>query len=225
MSVLVLPYRNPLYWAKVATTIDHLSKGRLIMGVGVGWMVEEFDALGAPFEQRGSVSDEHLEILKQLWGPDPSSFQGKHYRFEKVAFNPKPYQNPRIPIWVGGEGGRAQRRAALSGDAWFPYFVRITPGELGARFENVKRQAIDAGRDPDRISLNCCLPIELSRESFRQEEGRLGGNAEQLVEALVGFRKIGVAHIALQFMTPRWPDRKDQIERFAREVMPFLKEC
>lgn len=224
MSVLVMPYRHPLHWAKIATTIDHLSKGRLILGVGVGWMVEEFDALGAPFKERGAVADEQLEVVDRLWRDDRPSFTGRYYRFQEVGFAPKPLQTPRVPLWIGGEGERAQRRAARYGDAWFPYFVRITPRELAARFDNVRRWAAEAGRDPDRIRLACCLPIELSREPLPQEEDRLRGSPEQLARALKAYQAIGVEHIALQFMVPRWPERLEQIERFAGEVMPALRE-
>ncbi len=224
MSVLVMPYRHPLHWAKIATTIDHLSRGRLILGVGVGWMVEEFDALGAPFKERGMVADEQLEVVDRLWRDDRPSFTGRYYRFQEVGFAPKPLQTPRIPLWIGGEGERAQRRAARYGDAWFPYFVRITPRELAARFDNVRRWAAEAGRDPDRIRLACCLPIELSREPLPQEEDRLRGSPEQLVRALKAYQAIGVEHIALQFMVPHWPERLEQIERFAGEVMPALRE-
>ena len=186
-------------------------------------MVEEFNALNAPFHERGAVSDEQLEIAQQLWGTDRSHFHGRYYRFEEVAFYPKPFQSPRIPIWVGGEGVRAQRRAASFGDAWFPYFVKITARELASRFENVRRWAVEAGRDADQIRLTYCLPIELTREPAPQEEGRLYGNAEQFAEALVAYRKIGVECLSLQFMVPRWSDRMEQIERFAREVMPALR--
>lgn len=220
MSVLVLPYRHPLYWGKVATTIDHLSKGRLILGVGVGWMAEEFEALGTSFKERGELSDEQLDVINLLWQEEKPHFEGRYYRFGEIAFYPKPLQKPRIPIWVGGEGVRAQRRAASYGDAWFPYFVRITPRELAGRFNNVRRWAAEAGRDPEKIILACCLPIELSRNPVPQEADRLMGTAEQLVEALNGYQDIGVAHIALQFMVPHWPERLEQIERFAREVMP-----
>lgn len=222
MSVLVLPYRHPLHWAKVATTIDHLSQGRLILGVGVGWMVEEFAALGAPFEARGAVADEQLELLSRLWGEPRPRFEGRYYRVREIGFEPKPLQKPRIPIWVGGEGARARRRAARYGDAWFPYFVRITPRELAARFDDVRRWAREAGRHPEGIRLTCCLPVELTPEPVPQEEDRLRGNPEQLTVALRGFQRAGVEHMALQFMVPRWPERREQIERFAREVMPAL---
>ncbi|MFQ5945283.1 MAG: LLM class F420-dependent oxidoreductase [Anaerolineae bacterium] len=224
MSVLVMPYRHPLHWAKIATTIDHLSKGRLILGVGVGWMVEEFDALGASFKERGALADEQLQLINLLWNEERPRFEGRHYRFDEIGFSPKPYQKPRIPIWVGGEGVRAQRRAAAYGDAWFPYFVRITPRELAAGFGNVRRWAVEAGRDPDRIRLACCLPIEVSRKPVPQEEDRVRGTPEQLVEALKAYRESGVEYIALQFMVPHWPERLEQIERFAREAMPALQE-
>jgi probable F420-dependent oxidoreductase len=223
MSVLVLPYRHPLYCAKVATTIDHLSKGRLILGIGVGWMVEEFEALGVPFQERGQISDEQLDIINLLWKEERPRFAGHHYGFDEIAFYPKPLQKPRIPIWVGGEGLRAQQRTASYGDAWFPYFVRITPRELRKRFDNIRRRAAAARRDPDHIHLACCLPIEVRREPLPQEEDRLRGTCDQLAKALRGFQEIGVEHIALQFMVPRWPERRAQIERFANEVIPMLQ--
>ncbi len=223
MSVLVMPYRHPLHWAKVVATIDHLSKGRLILGVGVGWMGEEFDALGVPFKERGAMADEALEVVERLWREERPAFDGRYYRFGPVGFAPKPLQAPRVPIWVGGEGTRAQRRAGRYGDAWFPYFVRITPGELAARFETVRRAAAEADRDPDTVQLACCLPVELTPEPVPQEPDRLWGTAAQVGEALRAFQRVGVAHVALQFMVPRWPDRLAEIERFAAEALPVLR--
>lgn len=223
MSVLVLPYRPPVYSAKIVTSIDHLSRGRMILGVGTGWMVEEFEALNASFPDRARIWEEQVDILRTLWREERPSFRGRFYHFENIAFYPKPYQRPTIPIWVGGEGKRAQRRAALYGDSWFPYFVKIAPAELRARFDNVRRLAKEAGRDPDQISFNCCLPIELRKGPEPQEEGRLIGNPDQLVTALKGYQGVGVEHMSLQFMVPRWPERIEQIEAFAREVMPALR--
>ncbi len=223
MSVMVLPYRHPLYWAKIATTIDQLSAGRLIMGVGVGWMEEEFAAMGAPFRERGKVSDEQLTLLKQLWTKEHITFHGEHYQFDDIAFSPKPYQKPSIPIWVGGEGKLAQRRAAVYGDAWFPYFVRITPAELVRRFDNVRAEARRAGRDADEITFACCLPIELTQRDAPQEEDYLKGSIKQVTDALKKFKTAGVTHIGLQFMVPHYPERQEQIERFAKEALPTLK--
>jgi len=223
MSVMVLPYRHPLHWAKIATTIDQLSTGRLIMGVGVGWMEEEFAAMNAPFKERGKVSDEQLTLLKQLWTEEHITFQGKYYQVDDIAFNPKPYQKPRLPIWVGGEGKPAQRRAGIYGDAWFPYFVRITPQELLRRFDNVRAEAKKAGRHPDEVALACCLPIELTSGDAPQQEDYLKGSTKQVAAALRKFIDVGVVHIGLQFMIPHYPERQEQIERFAKEALPAIK--
>ena len=221
ISVLVLPYRHPLYWARVAASIERLSKGRLIMGVGVGWMEEEFAALGVPFKERGKMTDEQLEIVEKLWNEEHISYEGQFYSIQDVAFYPKPIQ--RIPIWIGGEGMAAMRRTAKYGDAWFPYYIDITAAQLRERFDTIRRMAAEAGRNPDQIQLACCRAIEVTREAVPQEETRLRGTPEQLIEALNAYREAGVDHIALQFMVPRWPDRVEQIERFASEVMPHVR--
>jgi probable F420-dependent oxidoreductase len=223
ISVLVLPYRHPLYWARAAVSIDHLSRGRLIMGIGVGWMEEEFAAQGISFKHRGRMTDEQLQIVAKLWTEEHSSFDGAFYHFEDLAFYPKPLQQPRIPIWVGGEGIHAQQRAAKYGDAWFPYFVEITPRDLQSGYNNVLSLAARTGRDPGQIRLACCRPIEVTRDAVPQDENLLRGNPEQLVEALGKYGEIGVDHLALQFMAPRWPERVEQIERFAQDVMPQLR--
>ncbi len=223
ISVAVLPYRHPLYTARVATSIDTLSKGRLILGVGIGWMVEEFDSLGVTFKDRAGMSNEQLEIFNLLWKEERPRFQGRYYHFDEVAVSPKPVQKPRFPIWIGGESEAAQRRAGKYGDAWFSYFVKITPQDLTARFANVRQSAAGVGRDPTAINLCCCRPVEVTREPVPQEEDTLRGTPEQLIEALKRYQEIGVAHIALQFMVGRWPERKQQIERFGKEVLPALR--
>src|SRR6266571_6771441 len=210
--------------AFLAACTERLSRGRLIMGVGVGWMGEEFEALGVSFKDRGRMTDEQLQILSSLWAEEHISYNGQFYRFQDLAFYPKPVQQPRIPIWVGGEGSAAQRRTAKYGDAWFPYYVTITPAELRAGYENTLRLTVEAGRDPAQVKLTCCRSIEVMREPVPQDESRLRGSPEQLVEALRAYRDIGVGHLALQFTVPRWPDRVEQIERFAQEVMPHVRD-
>ena len=224
ISVLVLPYRHPLYWARLATTIDHLSRGRLIMGVGVGWMREEFEALGMPYRERGSMTDEQLEAVRLLLTEEHCTFEGKHYRFSDVSFHPKALQ-PHLPIWVGGEGRPARRRAGRHGDAWFPYFVEITPRELRQAHDDVRSAARDAGRDPDAVALTCCSAVEVTDADVTQDPRRLRGSPRQLVEALRQYEQVGVQHVALQFMVPRWPDRLAQMEQFAEEVLPALRSA
>jgi len=193
------------------------------MGVGVGWMEEEFAAMNAPFKERGKVSDEQLTLLKQIWSEEHISFQGKYYQVNDIAFSPKPYQKPRVPIWVGGEGKYAQRRAGQFGDAWFPYFVKITPEALATGFENVRAEAKRAGRDPDEVELACCLPVELTPAAGPQITDYLKGSIEQVTRRLKQFIDIGVIHIGLQFMIPHYPERQEQIERFGKKALPILK--
>jgi alkanesulfonate monooxygenase SsuD/methylene tetrahydromethanopterin reductase-like flavin-dependent oxidoreductase (luciferase family) len=188
-------------------------------------MKEEFDALDARFTERGSISDEQLQVLWTALTQQRCTFDGQHYRFRDIAFNPKGYNRTRLPIWVGGEGAAAQKRAAKYGDAWFPYFVRITPEELSARFANVQRKAEAAGRDPAEIALNLNLPIWVTDERVPPEEGVLRGTPEQLAAAIEAFRDLGVQHMALQFMVPHYPERLVQIERFATSVLPRFAGC
>lgn len=221
ISVLVLPYRHPLYWTRIAATIERLSGGRFILGVGSGWMEEEFAAQGLDFRSRGEAIDEQLQIAQRLWRDEHVSFHGRHYEFEDVALYPKP-RGGSLPTWVGGEGRAARRRAGRYGDAWFPYFVRITPAELRELFEEVKSEAIAAGRDPDQVSLAACSAIDVTDEPQPQDPSQLRGSPEQLVEALAALRDVGVAHLALQFTAPRLPLRLEQIARFGTEVLPHL---
>lgn len=209
-------FRHPLHWIKQATSIDRLSKGSLTLGVGMGWMREEFAAMDADYEARGRVGNEQLEVLHALLQQERVSYQGDFYAFDAVSFEPKAHGDA-LPTWVGGEGRPAQRRAARFGDAWFPYFVRVTPEELQARHRYVRDQAAGFGRDPEQLGLACCLPVEITESAVDQEADRLRGTPEQVAEALDRFRAVGVRHVGLQFMVPRYPDRMLQIERFAKE--------
>jgi probable F420-dependent oxidoreductase len=223
MSVMVLPYRHPLHWARIVTTIDQLATGRLILGVGVGWMEEEFAAMNVPFKERGKIADEQLALLEKLWTEEHITFHGKYFTANDIAFLPKPFRTPRVPIWVGGEGKAAQRRAGQFGNAWFPYFVKITPAELATGFDNVRAEAKKAGRDPDEVKLACCLPVELTPSDGPPITDYLKGSVEQVIERLQQFVAVGAIHIGLQFMIPHYPERQAQIERFAKEALPVLK--
>jgi probable F420-dependent oxidoreductase len=223
ISVLVLPYRNPVHWAKIVASVDWLSRGRFVLGVGVGWMREEFAALGADFERRGAVADEQLRLARALLTEDHCTFHGEFYDVEDVAFEPKGFdRNAPIPIWVGGEGRAAQRRAGAFADAWFPYFPRVTPEDLAGRFQEVRSAAERAGRDAERIECNCCLSVEVTPEPVEQEPDLLRGSPEQVGERLERFRDAGVRHVGLQFLVGRFPERLEQMERLAEGALRSL---
>ena len=155
-SVLIVPHRNPLVAAKALSTLDVLSKGRLVVGVGAGWMREEFEALELPpFEERGAVTDEYIRAYKELWTSDNPTFEGKYCRFSDITFLPKPVQQPHPPIWVGGESRAAIRRAGQQGDAWYPIssnpqFPLEEPEQLAVGMRRLATQAERAGNSGDR---------------------------------------------------------------------------
>src|SRR5438034_8831374 len=152
-SVMILPYRNPVLTAKMLATIDVLSRGRVTVGVGVGWLREEFEALGAPdFKRRGAVSDEYLRIFKTLWTQNPATFRGEFYRFESLRCLPQPVQKPHPPIWIGGHSRAALRRVARHGDGWHPVGANpaalLAPAEFKTLPDELRRPPRAEGRDP-----------------------------------------------------------------------------
>ena len=124
-TVSILPYRSPLETARAFANIDQLSRGRCILGVGVGWAEQEFAALNVPFKERGPMTDDYLAAIKALWSADIASHQGRYVQFNNVHTTPRPLQSPHVPIWVGGNSRRAMRRAITYGTAWHPLRLQI----------------------------------------------------------------------------------------------------
>ncbi len=124
-TVIIIPYRHPLQTARMAANIDRLSGGRLILGIGVGWARQEFDALGLPFHKRGAMTNDYLDAIKTAWTHDVASHEGPFVSFRDVGTAPRPLRLPRPPIWVGGSSDAALRRAVLHGDAWHPIRIRV----------------------------------------------------------------------------------------------------
>src|SRR5216684_1574983 len=158
-SVMVVPHRPAVLTAKMLSTIDVLSGGRLTLGIGAGWLKEEFEAIEAPdFAQRGKVTDEYIKAFLELWTNSKPRFAGEHVHFDNIVFEPKPVQKPHPPIWVGGESGPALRRTARLGDAWYP--IGTNPAHLldslpryRAGIERLRRLTREAGRDPSKMGL------------------------------------------------------------------------
>jgi probable F420-dependent oxidoreductase len=147
-GILILPQRNPVVLAKHAATIDVLSSGRLILGVGIGWLEEEFDAIGVPFSERVERTEEHMGALRALWSSD-ETFDGRFTSFKNARSFPKPVQDGGIPLVVGGHTKAAARRAGRLGDGFFP----ARADDLAGLIDEMRRAAKDAGRDPDAIEI------------------------------------------------------------------------
>jgi probable F420-dependent oxidoreductase len=151
-GILILPQHQPVLAAKQIATLDHMSGGRVILGVGVGWMKEEFAALGVPFNERGARTDEYIAAMRELWSADEPTFKGRFVQFEKAYCRPQPVRKS-VPIIVGGHSPAAARRAGRIGDGYFP--ARGAPADLIAL---VRQTAREAGRDPDALDITVSMP-------------------------------------------------------------------
>jgi probable F420-dependent oxidoreductase len=143
-SVVVLPLRHPLALAKTAGTLDHLFSGRLILGVGAGWLAEEFALVGQPFQDRFARTAEGVEVMRACWRPNPVEFDGTYFHLPPFAMSPKPAQGDRVPILVGGEGDRSLKLAAQVGDGWYP--LNLSPAEYEQRLRKLEVLMAEAGR-------------------------------------------------------------------------------
>ena len=229
-SVLIVPHRNPLVAAKSLATLDVLSKGRLVVGVGVGWMREEFEALGVPpFEERGAVTNEYLRIFKELWTSDNPSFQGKYFSFSNISFLPKPVQKPHPPLWVGGESGPAIRRAAQICDGWYPIganpqFPMDTPELLQAGMRRLEREALKAGRDPHEVEIIYRThDYELTREGGTDGDRRFfTGSPDQVASDIRRYEELGVGYLVVDLSRggQNLEDMLGNMEDMANRVWP-----
>lgn len=159
-GVIILPLRNPLVLAKQVATLDFMSGGRVELGIGVGWLKEEFEALGVPFEKRGKRSDEYIAAMRALWAGDGASYSGEFVKFHQVSSNPKPVRGS-VPIVIGGHSEAAARRAGRLGDGFFPSIG--SPLDTFPLFELVRRTAEAAGRDPAKIEMMAGCPDALPK--------------------------------------------------------------
>ncbi len=150
-GILILPQRHPIYVAKEVATLDVLSNGRVLLGIGVGWLAEEFQALGIPFEERAGRTAEAVRAMRALWAEEPTPFAGKYFRWGKLASSPKPVQKPGVPIVVGGHTEIAARRAARYGDGFFP--GRSDPERLAQLLGVMREECAKVGRDPATIEI------------------------------------------------------------------------
>ena len=231
-SVMIVPHRNPLLTAKMLSTFDMLSKGRLVLGVGAGWMREEFEAIGLPpFEERGDVTDEYIRVFKELWTSEAPSFNGKYASFSNITFLPKPVQKPHPPIWIGGESPRALRRAAELGNGWSPIgsnpqFPLYRPEQLQAAIGRLAERCRRAGRDPSEVEI-----------AYRSHQYRLDdvpntssdrlpftGSAEQIAGDVHQYEEMGVSTLNLDFarLSSNIEEMLRHMEEFATRVKPLV---
>jgi probable F420-dependent oxidoreductase len=223
---MILPYRNPVVTAKALATIDVLSRGRVTVGVGVGWLREEFEALDAPdFDHRGAASDEYLRIFKALWTEDPASFEGQFYRFTALRCLPPPVQKPHPPIWIGGHSPAALRRVARHGDGWHPVganpAVPLRPAELSAALDELRRLTEREGRDPGRLTISYKAPVyDPAAPDPGGARRPFSGTAGQILDDIETYGRLGVSELIFDFRSERLEESLERMERFAALVKP-----
>ncbi|MEH0634445.1 LLM class F420-dependent oxidoreductase [Streptomyces bottropensis] len=218
--VAVVGLRHPLLTAKQYATLDHLSGGRLILGVGAGHVREEFEALGVDFERRGAVLDECVDALRAALGPDEfPSHHGKLYDFEDLGQRPRPAQ-ARIPVWVGGSSPAAVRRAAVRGDGWLP---QGDPRDrLPAQIARLRRLREEAGVTAPLTVGAITEPLYVGEPGWEVGRRALTGSPEALAESLREYGAMGVDQIQVRFRSRGRSELVDQIGAFGTEVGPLL---
>jgi alkanesulfonate monooxygenase len=238
-GVLVLPLRNPLILAKQLSSMDQLSRGRLILGLASGWYEREFDAVGVPYRKRGKIMDENLEIMTRLWQEDTVNAEIGPYNMRASVMFPKPVQRPRPPILIGGYVDRVLKRAAVDGDGWLTYFY--TPDGFTRSWNKIIDFAEEAGKDPATL-LNCNqLPImvgdsraaveapmnewlnsewDFASWSESTADSAIMGNVDDCVEQLQAQIDVGVQKLI--FVPYKY--ESDQVEVIAKEIIPRLKK-
>jgi probable F420-dependent oxidoreductase len=214
VSVCIVPYRQAVLLAKAVATVDQLAEGRFVLGVGVGWLREEFEALGADYGTRGAATDEVLEFLRHTWRAEqPLAFHGRFVDVDEVYLVPASHEGREIPLWVGGHAPAALRRTARFGSAWFPHLYGTSP-------DAVRKTAGDLG-----LPVALFVPLELTDadpEVPPWETHTLAGTAGFVARTLRDYAAAGVEHVLLSFGGST-PTRLRIMETLRQEVLPAVR--
>lgn len=214
-SVLVLPYHHPIRLAKTAATLDVLSGGRLILGIGVGLIEQEMRAMGSPFTERGAVTDEAIAVMRTLWTDADPVFDGRYHHFAGMKFSPKPVQRP-IPVVIGGVSRAAIRRAARLGDGWHP--LGLSPDALAKSMASLGDEARAAGRDAAQIPVSIAMTLGASTP----RRAALGKDPAEIIRNARAYADLGVETLVISAGTVDPGDARSALEMVAGEVLSAI---
>lgn len=224
VSVLVLPLRNAVLNTKMLNTLDQLSNGRLILGVGTGWMPEEFASMGAPFEERGAVTDEHLDLFRASEGSGDPGISGDHVQLEGMKLFPQAIQKQRVPIWVGGNSRRALRRTAEYGDSW--HCIRLTPDEIEAQKTALSEACETVGRDPGDVAISIRTSVTMggteTGHDHSEQRGLMTGEPAQIIDDIESYRAVGVDYMVLSVVGNSTEQTIENLNAFNTDVRPHF---
>ena len=227
-SILVVPYRPAVLAAKMIATLDVMSQGRIILGIGAGWMREEFELLGAPnFAERGQVTNEYLQAFRTLWTEEYPTFNGTHVNFEELICEPKPIQKGGPRIWAGGEGKAAKRRSVSVADGWYPVgnnpkFPLDTIERYSLGMNEVRQLARQEGRDPETLDYGYWAAWRWTGEAQRTFEGDrklFTGSPAELISDIKQFEDLGGTHLSILVLGESLEVTLQNIDRFADQIM------
>ena len=225
-SVLIMPYRNPIVTAKMVATLDQMSGGRAIAGVGSGWNQEEYDALGVPFRQRGGRTNEYIRLWRACWEPGSTSFRGRYFSFENMHVNPKPLQQPHPPIWIGGSGAGSIRRAARFAEVWQP-----TPTPLPSLISNqayLSQVSAEIGQETPRTRMSFRVNLSNITSSSSGDSDRPTGQGtpEQVASDLTRYRQeAGLDEFQINFSgCANLQQLLDSMDVLVQEVFPRVDD-
>ena len=215
VSVLVIPYRHPVVMARMISTLDQMSRGRVILGAAVGWMKQECSALGLDVHERGARTDEYLDCMAALWDTDPTTFHGRWVHFDDMRQRPKPLQDP-FPIWIGGQSPAAIRRAAVRGNGWLP---NCEGRNSFAKSVATYREACErAGRPAGTICMR--THMEPEGESAKSDRPDFTGTDAQIAEDIDTFAALGADHIQFAPRVRSVDQQLDAMRRLAHDIFP-----
>jgi probable F420-dependent oxidoreductase len=216
-SVLILPYRDPVFTAKFLSTVDYISGGRLVLGVGAGWLEPEFQALSVPFAERGPRTDEALRVIRNLWETETSSFEGHWKSYANMRMFPKAHPSRRgtIPIVVGGNGTASIRRAGELGDGWHP--INLGPAELAQKMGDYRQQCERFGRQPGLVVYRH-MPGGRARPGG--DRPPLTGTPDEMASDVRAYAEAGVDELMLSLPARSQKELLDRLRAFMREVAP-----
>ncbi|WP_082753839.1 LLM class flavin-dependent oxidoreductase [Mycobacterium sp. NAZ190054] len=250
VACLVMPTRNPIYAAKQLATLDHLTGGRLIAGVGLGSKASkescEFDVFGVPFSARARMTDEFVEAMRAIWTEPLASYSGRHIEFKDAEIFPKPLQKPGPAVWVGGWTDAAAKRTGRLGDGWVPGW--LSPEEMARGAQIVRDTAAENGRDPEAITIAVekltvidrdhdaamarALPtVKTSSHTYERDvdqiqfalDRHIFGSVEDVRRRVGEFVDAGVTHFELKFIYPTMDELTRQMELWAEEIIPIYR--
>ncbi|MBI2197848.1 MAG: LLM class F420-dependent oxidoreductase [Candidatus Rokubacteria bacterium] len=218
-TILVLPHRHPVLAAKMLATLDHLSGGRVILGAGVGWMREEIELLGAPFDGRGAWSDEAIRIMRACWATERASHHGRFFSFDEVSIAPLPLRRT-IPVWIGGHTPSAFKRVVALGDGWHAAFPSVEALEKGLAL--LREECSRQGRRFEDLTLSVRAGLSIRSAPAGPDRKPLQGSPEQIVSDLSRYRDLGVHTVLFETRLRDLEDMVGIYEAFARDIRPRL---